>query len=141
MAAQTISRAFYRVLDTMLLVEQGVTPSGGEDSFVRALGTDSALLGVFDGCGGLGRIGRGLGGRGCGFRCICHLRCRVRLCPGRIQNRIGRRACDTVRFQSVLLLELDQRFLCARSKSTVRTARIVSQFLQSFLQCHHGRSV
>ena len=54
MATQTISRAFYRALDTMLLVEQGVTPSGGEDSFVRALGGDSAMLGVFDGCGGLG---------------------------------------------------------------------------------------
>lgn len=54
MAAQNLNRAFYSALDTMLLVEQGVTPSGGEDSFTRALGTDSAMLGVFDGCGGLG---------------------------------------------------------------------------------------
>ena len=54
MAAQNLKRAFYSALDTMLLVEQGVTPSGGEDSFTRALGTDSAMLGVFDGCGGLG---------------------------------------------------------------------------------------
>ena len=51
MAAQNLNRAFYSALDTMLLVEQGVTPSGGEDSFTRALGTDSAMLGVFDGCG------------------------------------------------------------------------------------------
>lgn len=47
----------------MLLVEQGVTPSGGEDSFVRALGAASAMIGVFDGCGGLGsRTYAGLGG-------------------------------------------------------------------------------
>ena len=52
--ARTFDRAFYRALDTMLLVEQGVTPSGGEDSFARALGSRSAMLGVFDGCGGLG---------------------------------------------------------------------------------------
>lgn len=49
-----MSRAFYNALDTMLLTEKGVTPTGGEDSFVRALGADSALVGVFDGCGGLG---------------------------------------------------------------------------------------
>ena len=48
------SRAFYNALDTMLLTEQGVTSTGGEDSFVRALGADAALIGVFDGCGGLG---------------------------------------------------------------------------------------
>ena len=49
-----INRAFYSALDTMLLTEQGVTPSGGEDSFLRSLGADSAIIGVFDGCGGLG---------------------------------------------------------------------------------------
>ena len=61
--APTLDRAFFRALDTMLLVDQGVTPSGGEDCFVQALGKNSALLGVFDGCGGLGsRTYSGLGG-------------------------------------------------------------------------------
>ena len=52
--ARKYSKAFYNALDTMLLTEQGVTPTGGEDSFVRAFGGSSALIGVFDGCGGLG---------------------------------------------------------------------------------------
>ena len=57
-----INRAFYSALDTMLLTEQGVTPTGGEDSFMRSLGADSAIVGVFDGCGGLGaRTYPGLG--------------------------------------------------------------------------------
>ena len=61
--APTLDRAFFRALDTMLLIDQGVTPSGGEDCFVQAVRERSALLGVFDGCGGLGsRTYSGLGG-------------------------------------------------------------------------------
>ena len=51
---QKTSRAFYNALDTMLFVNQGVTPTGDEDNLMRSLGASSAIVGVFDGCGGLG---------------------------------------------------------------------------------------
>ena len=49
-----MSRAFYNALDTMLFTHQGATPTGDEDNHMRALGANSAIVGVFDGCGGLG---------------------------------------------------------------------------------------
>lgn len=59
-----LSRAFYNALDTMLFTNQGVTPTGDEDNHMRALGPDSAIIGVFDGCGGLGsRTYADLGGQ------------------------------------------------------------------------------
>ena len=59
-----VNRAFYTALDTMLLAEHGALPTGSEDSFVRALGVNAALVGVFDGCGGLGsRVYAELDGR------------------------------------------------------------------------------
>lgn len=45
---------FSGLLDTMLLIRQGGADAGGEDSYIRASKEDSALVGVFDGCGGLG---------------------------------------------------------------------------------------
>ena len=40
--------------DAMLLIRQGGADAGGEDSYVCAQREGSALVGVFDGCGGLG---------------------------------------------------------------------------------------
>ena len=40
--------------DAMLLIRQGGADAGGEDSYVCAQKPGSALVGVFDGCGGLG---------------------------------------------------------------------------------------
>lgn len=40
--------------DAMLLIRQGGADAGGEDSYICAQKPGSALVGVFDGCGGLG---------------------------------------------------------------------------------------